>query len=216
MLTFLLIAQSDGTNWALLGGASLAAYVLGVLTTPLAGRLVKWALGPKLSVAFDRSSCFLRHKERREGPTGDADTTYRLDVGYCKVRLKVANTRRRAANNCRAQLVRVERRNAKSGAFEDTHYHESLPLAWVNRGGRDAIDLPRGKIEFVDVVATDTMSRGFVPGITVEAPEYENLWRDPGLYRLTVQVTADGADAQRAQLLLDWKGHWENFEVNAA
>ena len=216
MLVLGALESLGGASWLVIGGLMLVAYILGVVSTPIFGKIGKQLFGPKLKVDFDRSSCLFRHKERREGPTADVETTYRLDVGYCKVRLKVSNVRSRALKNCRGVLLRVERRGAKSGQFEETHYKGALPLAWLDKSNRETIDLDKGGVDYLDVLATDTMSRGFMPGLTVAAPEYDSLWRDPGVYRLTVQVSADGADPERALLLLDWKGHWENFDVQSA
>jgi hypothetical protein len=71
------------------------------------------------------------------------------------VRMRVRNVKPRIAKSCRAYLTKVER--LKDGkTWENTNFGEGIQLAWAGQGtghGFDAISLPKGVDQFIDIVA---------------------------------------------------------------
>ena len=72
------------------------------------------------------------------------------------VRMRVRNVKPRIAKSCRAYLTKVERLKPDGKTWENTNFSEAIQLAWAGQGtghGFDAISLPKGVDQFIDIVA---------------------------------------------------------------
>lgn len=130
------------------------------------------------------------------------------------IRIKVTNTKSKLAQKCRAYLVRVERLN--SGVFMPTEYCDSIQLAWACKDSQayEALDLPRGIAQFVDVVSTRSISPIYRPEIKPLPFRYISLFQQIGIFRFTIQVSGDGIKPKFIQFIFNWKGMWDSFEAD--
>jgi hypothetical protein len=144
-------------------------------------------------------------------PTGGGEAVY--------IRVEVMNEKRRLAKQCRAYLVNVEVQNGRN-EFEPTIYVDSIQLAWSCRENgkeREAVDLPNGVSQYIDVLATYKSSNCFTPQISPFPFRYEELFiNSPKTFRFTVQVSGDGVDPVFTTIIFSWKGQWDDFEVHQA
>jgi hypothetical protein len=135
------------------------------------------------------------------------------------IRVEVVNEKRRLARQCRAYLVNAEVQN-DLGEFEPTIYVDSIQLAWSCRETgkeRDAVDLPNGVSQYIDVLTTYKSSTSFKPQISPFPFRYQELFANtPKTFRFTVQVSGDGVDPAFITIIFSWKGQWDVFEVYQA
>jgi len=130
------------------------------------------------------------------------------------IRVKVTNKKRRVTQGCRAYLVNIEKEQNKGG-FNPTSYCDSIQLAWSNSGEHayDDIDISKGVNQFVDIIATNSDIDYFEPQIRVKPYRYESLFREIGVFRFTIQISAENADPKIIKLIFKWSGDWSDFEV---
>lgn len=132
------------------------------------------------------------------------------------VRVQVRNKKPKLARACRAYLVNVEAKGA-SGEFESTAYVDSIQLAWscqTSGNERVAIDIPNGVSQYMDVVATSSITNTFALQIAPFPVRYNVLLSpSPQTYRYTLQVASDGAEPKILKLVFVWKGKWDDVEV---
>lgn len=135
------------------------------------------------------------------------------------IRVGVVNENRRLARQCRAYLVNTEVQN-DLGEFEPTIYVDSIQLAWSCRKEgkqRDAVDLPNGVSQYIDVLATDKSNNCFRPQISPFPFRYQEVFTNtPKTFKFTVQVSGDGVDPVFTTIVFSWKGQWDDFEVYQA
>jgi hypothetical protein len=136
----------------------------------------------------------------------------------CYVRVKVTNRARlrSTAKDCRAYLTNMEKENQR-GEFVKTVYCDTIQLAWsCQKCGEEyrAIDIPKGINQYVDVISTQKSSQEFKPKIMVVPNRYQGLMKETGVFRFTIQVSAEGSDSVAIQLVFKWEGVWDNFEVH--
>ena len=178
----------------------LSGFLIAVFAEPLRQLLFK----PKLELEFKEGQDF-----RTPTPmTSGRDSYY--------IRVKVTNKKRNVARGCRAYLVNVEKENDR-GKFEQTSYCDSIPLAWSNQTLGEqykGIDLSKGINQFVDIIATFSHTDYFEPQIVVRPLRYESLFKESGVFRFTIQISAENADPEIIKLIFKWQGNWSDFEVN--
>jgi hypothetical protein len=140
--------------------------------------------------------------------TGESEALY--------IRIKVVNKKPRLARGCRAYLVNVETKSTPTG-FAPTLYADSIQLAWscqVSGCERNALDLPNGVSQYVDVIATSKANNTFTPQIVPFPFRYQQLFSTKSeTYRLTVQVCGDGIEPKVLRLIFVWKGQWDTAEA---
>jgi hypothetical protein len=179
-------------------------WIVGFLTAAFAEPVRVWLLRPRLRVSFTGAEdCITK-------------TPTVIGSGAVYVRLKVVNETRRIARSCRAFLVKVETRT-EQGTFNDTLYADSIQLAWscqVPGSAGRSIDLIHGVSQYVDVIATNERNNDFAPQIEPLPLRYGPLFSGaPQTFRLTVQVSGDGLDAQRFRLIFQWRGKWDAVDA---
>jgi hypothetical protein len=188
----------------LIGGAIgfISAVLAPIMVEPLKHRV----FGPKLKVEFI------------EGDTGfitDTKESGVTDAHY--VRVKVRNTGRQIAKQCRAYLVNVEKWNISTGKFEPTIYCDSLQLSWSARANtKEAYlpqDMPRDISQFIDIVSTRQGESDYKIMIEPRLYRYEPLFREHGKFRYTILVSGDNVKPVSAKVVFEWSGDWHNFAV---
>jgi hypothetical protein len=134
------------------------------------------------------------------------------------VRVKVLNTGRQIAKQCRAYLVNVEKWNESTGKFESTIYCDSLPLAWSARGHEEAyrlLDVPRDINQFIDIISTRSPERDYRVETNIRLFRYADLFKEHGKFRYTVRISGDNVKPASAKIIFEWRGDWHNFVVSA-
>lgn len=185
----------------------LAGWFLGLLSPVVSGFIERRVRAPKLELKVDDSGvCCYRAKYLVPG----VDRTLVFEALYFRV--AVTNRRGRTANNCRAFLVGVSRRD-KSDAVIPI-YCDTLPLTWSYRDASLAdqgVAIPTGTTHCFDVVA-GMQQTGDV--LRIQAPllpiRYHDLIKDSGVYSFDVIVTADDVPLRRANLNIAFEGRWDS------
>jgi hypothetical protein len=136
------------------------------------------------------------------------------------IRVRVTNTGRQIAKQCRAYLVKVEKWNKSTSKFEPTIYCDSLQLAWSARGttveeAYRPLDLPKLINQFVDILSTRKIEAGYKIETNPTLKRYAKLFKEHGKFRYTVQVSGDNVPPVSTKVIFDWNGNWESFAVNA-
>ena len=179
---------------------------LGYIAAVTAEPLRQWLFRPRLKPEFGQGEEFITPT-----PVG---SPYPSGKAFY-VRIKVTNRRRIVARNCRAYLEAFEKRDT-NGFFRPTAYCESIQLAWsCRRTGEEfnPLDLPSGVTQFLDVLATGSGSQDFHPKLMFVIWRYEPLFKQTGVFRLTIRVTAENAYSETIKLILTWQGSWDHFTV---
>lgn len=182
----------------------IVGFILGFISAVFAEPVRQRLFRPILSLRFSNTpGCVART------PTGDGG-----EAIY--IRVEVVNVKRSLARQCRAYLVNAEAKNAL-GEFEPTIYVDSIQLAWSCREigkERDAVDLPNGVSQYIDVLATYKISNSFNTHISPFPFRYHDLFSNkPKTLMFTVQVSGDGVKPAFITIVFSWKGQWDNFEV---
>ncbi len=181
--------------------------VLGFAAAVFAEPLMRRLYRPKLELEFGNDpGCRVRTPEQVE-----QDSTHEADY----IRIKVRNVKPAIAKNCSAYLVRVEKAD-DSGEFESTIYGDSIPLSWSCRGAQAYVplNLPRGVVQFVDVVSTRSISTYFKPEIKPYPFSYDILFKQTGRFRFTVQVSGENVKPVFIKIIFVWSGEWDKYEAS--
>ena len=183
----------------------MVSFVLGFITAVFAEPVRQRFFRPELELGFSG----------REDSITKTETVGGSQAVY--VRVQVRNTKPKLARACRAYLVNIETKSA-TGEFEPTAYVESIQLAWSCRmpgNERDAIDIPNGVSQYIDVVATSSISSHFAIQIAPFPVRYNVLQSPiPQTYRYTIQVAGDGVEPKVLKLVFVWKGKWDDVEAH--
>jgi hypothetical protein len=194
------------TSSLLIGGA--IGFISAVLAPIVVEPVKHCVFGPKLKVEFI---------EGDRGFITDTKETGGTDAHY--VRVKVLNTGRQIAKQCRAYLVNVEKWNTSTGKFAPTIYCDSLQLAWSARANTEEayrpLDLPRDINQFIDIVSTRRPESGYKVMTNPHLYRYEPLFKEHGKFRYTVLVSGDNVKPVSVQVVFEWSGDWHNFAVSA-
>jgi hypothetical protein len=146
------------------------------------------------------------------------------------VRMRVRNVKPRIAKSCRAYLTKVERLKPDGKTWENTNFSEAIQLAWAGQGtghGFDAISLPKGVDQFIDVVAVGKLlpfappseSANKLPTFpkpqwAVTLVRYSKLLERRDTYQLTVLVAGDGVMPISRRIIVKWSGVWDEIDVS--
>jgi hypothetical protein len=184
--------------------APLVSFVLGFITAVFAEPVRQRFFRPNLELSFSGREDSIT----KTGTAGGSQAVY--------VRIQVRNTKPKLARACRAYLVNIETKSA-GGRFKPTAYVESIQLAWSCRtpgNERDPIDIPNGVSQYIDVVATSSISSHFAIQIAPFPVWYSVLQSSsPQTYRYTIQVAGDGTEPKVLKLVFVWKGTWDDVEA---
>lgn len=180
-----------------------------------------WLRRPKLKLSFSGEEDSLTETPLVRPATG-------ATVGKAiYLRAKVENTGELLARSCRAYLVKVESLH-DDGQAEPTIYADSLPLHWSSRpavAGGEAIDLPRGLAQYVNILAVgiDTTlpapdARYWAMQFAVPVPiRYGELFSGrPSKLRFTIQVAGDGVAPELMSIDVSIGNHWDDVTASTA
>jgi hypothetical protein len=201
----------------------LAGFFTAIFAEPIRRGLFK----PNLKLDFNNNSDYVALTPERVTLNNNT-----IEAKAYYIRIKVTNTRRIAAKECKAYLVNIEKLDS-DGHFKSTIYCDSISLAWScqNMGEQHAgIDINKGVNQYADVITTrHLISPGEVmyPGLKSTHPEpdilypqikllpfrYEKIFKEQGTFRFTIQVTSANADPKTIRLILEWKGVWDQFSA---
>jgi len=193
-------------NFQLLVGL-LAGLFSGFFAAIFADPVKKWFFKPNLILEFDKGYAFITKTYAAINGKKVADVH--------TIRVRVTNASRIVARDCRGYLINIEKQNEK-GVFVPTIYCDSLPLSWSCRVGTDSftgIDIHKGINQYLDVIGTESTSNEFKPKVMVMLFRYSDLFKETGIFRFTIQVTAVDANPSTIKLILNWKGNWDDFAV---
>ncbi len=194
------------TSSLLIGGA--IGFVSAVLAPIVVEPVKHWVFGPKLKVIFIEDDRGFITDTKEKGVT---------EAHY--VRVKVLNTGRQIAKQCRAYLVNVEKWNTSTDKFEPTIYCDSLQLAWSARANIEEafrpVDMPKDISQFVDIVSTRRPESDYKVMTNTHLYRYEPLFKEHGKFRYTVVVSGDNVKPVSAKVVFEWGGDWDNFAVSA-
>jgi hypothetical protein len=180
----------------------LAALISGFLIAVLSEPLRQWLFKPELDLEFKKEEDFITKTPMHHG-----------EAYY--IRVKVTNTKRRVARGCKAYLVNIEKKQ-QDGEFHRTIYCDTIQLPWSNsrNDAFNGVDLSKGVNQFLDVIKTSPALNIFVPQISPRPYRYESLYREIGVFRFTIQISAENADPKVIELIFTWSGKWDDFEVD--
>ncbi|MFX0202190.1 MAG: hypothetical protein ACFFCW_39260 [Candidatus Hodarchaeota archaeon] len=187
----------------------LLTFALGFFTAIFAEPIRRRLFRPELKLNFfEKPDCI--------SPTPEVIAGKEHQAFY--IRVEVTTTTRRMARGCRAYLVNIEKKNEETREFEPTVYCDSIQLAWACKRTDEeryqGIDISNGVRQFLDLFSTRDDIPIFIPKTLVWPYRYNDLLRQEGVLRFTVQVSAEEADPKFIKLDLDWKGHWKDFKVS--
>jgi hypothetical protein len=121
------------------------------------------------------------------------------------------------AHRCRVFLRHIEFMDR--GTFSETFYDGSLPLRWASVPDNVEAFAPRDICtsltpQYVDVLSTDAHFNAIQ--MKWPPPTYivnENLFKQRGVYRLTLTASAESASTVSCRLYLLWPGEWNFTEL---
>jgi hypothetical protein len=193
----------------MIGSAFLGAIV--ALYLPFFRRLI-W--GPKLELFFGKTyeGCIAKTPIEIETEV-DNEKGKIATVGYY-IRVMVRNKKYLLARDCRAFLVNIEKKGADN-IFHPTIYCDSIQAQWACRSGQgfQSIDLPRGVNQFVDIISTVKDVNHIVPKIEMIPFRYQELFREYGVFRYTIQVSGSEIKPLFIKIIFRWKGELDYFGV---
>ena len=179
--------------------ALFSGFFIAVFAEPLR----QWLFKPIVKLEFNKDlPDFVTHTPMTHGQA-------------CYIRVKVNNERRNVAKGCKAYLVNIEKEQP-NGEFCSTIYCDSIQLAWSNRGKNayDGIDLSKGVNQFVDVITSYSNRTDFEPQTFVKPNRYKPLFKQQGVFRFTIQISAENADPETIKIKLNWSGQWNVIDVD--
>jgi hypothetical protein len=193
------VSGGNSMDWTATG--AVGQWIAGIGTLALVGYAIlqDYLKRPKLLLSFDN-----------EQDVKSQLNTVGLDPSvlsrWLRVRVKNAN-RRKAAKNCRAFLIGIEKVGPESKS-EDMFPNDVRPLVWTHdpTGKPSARDLLPGVVHWVDIVGT-------IDGQNALAVQVQPAWslNTPGDYMFTVQVSAEDADPAVIKIRVHWDGTWQSL-----
>jgi hypothetical protein len=190
----------------------IVGFLSGAAVAVFAEPVRQWLFRPHVQLGFQANDpeYVARTLELESFPNGT-----RAGGEAIYIRVMVQNSRGELARSCRGYLVRVERWNQPTQAFETAPFYDPVRLAWSSRGQHayEPIDLPRGLHHFLDVVSTRQLDQGFRLETQLKPLREADLGREPGDYRLTIIVGGDNFRPKTIQLRVNWAGVWDRIQV---
>lgn len=191
----------------MIGSAFLGALI--ALYLPFFRRLI-W--GPKLSLFFNKDidGCIVKTPIELIMTNGQ-----RIETEGYYIRVMVRNEKYLLARDCRAFLVKIEKKG-EDNKFHPTVYYDSIQAQWACRSGQgfSGIDLPRGMNQFIDVIATIKDNINVDPKIDSKIFLHRSLFSEFGTFRYTIQVSGNELNPEKIKFIFKWKGKWDDFDVD--
>jgi hypothetical protein len=161
---------------------------------------------PVLAVRYEASSRFLLKTPIETRVPDASGNLVTQEVAGEYARIQVKNLGRQTALDCRGYLLKVEQLNTATKSYIEL-FEDTIPLAWshiVPRSDGRGIDLPCDVPYFLNIGWVQDGGDQFNLDLVPRPLYVRNLIREQGVYRLTVYVTAEGADAVPQQFSLMW------------
>ena len=194
----------------------LVGAAVGFASAIFAEPLRRWIFSPKLVLSFEDSTDYRARTPEsatyRDPAVSAVPIHSNHEAEY--VRIKVVNDSRPLAKECRVYLVGIEKKQP-NGAFAQTFYCDSIPLAWSCREDKayEPIDLPNGVAQFIDVVSVRSISDEYRLEIKPLPQRYVGFLRDKGTFRFTVQVSGQNAKPVFIRIQFTWNGVWDKYDA---
>lgn len=131
-------------------------------------------------------------------------------------RVRVKNTGKAIAKNCRAYLVNIE--ELMNGFPKETFYRDTLRLRWAYETEGDlhaGVDIPPGIFIYFDLMSTkmeDGKPLTFIQAAKVRQKFMNNLEFNK-IYRFTVLVAADATEPKQICVTINMGSDWASFSV---
>jgi hypothetical protein len=177
----------------------------------LAALLIQWLWRklhrPRLRVGFDYSPAYIRPTEVTFSDNEKINSYY--------IRISVTNENRTPAKSCRVFLTNIETQ-VLEGEFEPTDYDDTLQFAWAGqRKGHEytGIDLPKGIKLYLNLLTTVENDEKFYLHLQRVPMKYAELFRKKQLFSFDILVTSANMNPQKARMLFQWNGSWDDFKV---
>jgi hypothetical protein len=184
----------------------------GGIVSVVAQEIVRWWRRPKLTILFENKSGHFAQTpidwpNNFQNPAAGT-TSYQATY----VRVKVLNSGRTTARDCRVYLTRVVR-DHPDGSKEIIEDQDSAPLNWsMTLSGYQPIDVPVGINQFVDICHTlsrDNPSKLFPTGFFPH--RLRTAWAKPGKFEIALLVTANNVEPVKKIISFEWTGPWDSI-----
>lgn len=121
-----------------------------------------------------------------------------------------------SVTGCRVYLYRVEHLLADRDAWIESNYDGSQQLRWSKEkrasefSGRDIHSSSR---HYADVLSVDDYYNAVSPKFAGDFIANRDLFKESGLYRLTIKASAPRTADAEITLILEWTGHWNSTRL---
>jgi hypothetical protein len=162
---------------------------------------------PKLEIDFDAGSqvqTTLNIFDDSGRPAGETKAIYLRCVVTCAGEL--------AAKDCEPLLTNVERQ--EGGVWRPVGFHDSLDLAWSNRGERGFLPLSIaiGARRYFDILFTRQDLNRLHPAMPWPN-SLKGLFDDPATLRFEVGVLCEGV-TKKIAIIVIWNGKWNEVKAH--
>lgn len=134
----------------------------------------------------------------------------------CYLRVRACNRRGALARSCRVYLIGIDYKPSDDDEFSAVEFYDPVQLAWASRGALafEAIDIPRGAHQFVDIVAAHSIDESSLD-LRVQFKPFRELdvANKPGVYRFTAMIAGDNFNPQNFAFECQWDGTWNGFNA---
>jgi hypothetical protein len=160
--------------------------VIGILASPMHDLLRRWLFGPRLRVVMPVHVVSVAREDYEE----------------VYVRLRVLNSGRGTAKNCRGYLIGILLRES-GGHCSATQYEDVLNLKWAYGDHDSGCDILPGVWQYLDVINAKSGRWNPVVKPQSQSPRYVDLGT-PGRYSLVVAIAAENAACQQVTVEWNW------------
>jgi len=182
---------------------SLPGGVVGTMAT-----LIRWWNRPHLAITYlDTEHGFRVFTEERY-----TSFPYAIPLRVMYVSIRIQNTGRSTATQCRGFLVGIDRKG-EGGQWLQTDYCQSIPLAWsysTDDDARSGVDIPKEVSQFLNVFSIGEDTPGIRPA-TVPRTRRLNELTKPGEFRFKIQLSTDNGPTQLFGIHVSWSGNWDEL-----
>ena len=190
----------------------LGGFFAGFITAVFAEPLKRWIYRPKVKLYFGETSDYIS-----KTPESRKDIEGKESIGEAYyIRGKVINESNILAPSCKVYLINIEKKNDRTGHFEPTSYSDSIQLTWSSQHPSSLyspIDLPKGVNQYFDILVTRDNSVHFDLQIYVKPYRDENIFKDTGVFRFTIQVSGARNNPRTIKIIFEWNDNWEDFKI---
>jgi len=185
---------------------SISSFILGFLIAIFAEPIRRYLLKPKLNIEFGKSEDFITYTPALTKNNSQTEEYY--------LRVRVINSRKYIARDCRAFLIDIKKLD-DSNKIKSTIYCDSIQLAWSCSGNRkfESLDLTKDVKQYIDVVVLSKESNAIIPQLFSTPFRYLKLFNETGTFIFTIQVSATGIKPKNISIALKWDGNWDDFKA---